>query len=339
MSFFAADFETQENMAPRRTIAAFVLACCWAAAAYAQIKIGAEYDHDTPIVAECGQPPLLGGEAEYRWLIDGAEAGLIPVDSGKSVHIWRAAGEHTLTLDVTYTISIVQPDPSAPDDRTKDKPVKLTLPAYHYAATFRVLPDGGPAPTPQSLAELAGADAKDIGAVLAALAAQVSTDSSLTVAQAQAAATSLLARWPGNKAVPVIEKRLAVDTLPAFLAALDGVVKELGGPGPAPTPAPIPVAGLHVLIVEETGDRSRVSPGQLSVLQTTQIAAAVKAAGGQFRQYDEDQPLADPVWQAALSRPRAAVPWIVVSNGEKGGTEQPLPASIEETLALIRRYE
>lgn len=327
-------------MAPRRTIAAFVLACCWAAAACAQIKIGAEYDHDTPIVAECGQPPLLGGEAEYRWLIDGDEAGLIPVDNGESVHIWRAAGEHTLTLDVTYTISIVQPDPSAPDDRTKDKPVKLTLPAYHYAAVFRVLPDGGPAPTPQSLAELAGADAKDIGAVLAALAAQVSADPSLTVAQAQAAATSLLSRWPSNKAVPVIAKRLAVDTLPKFVAALEAAAKELGTePGPAPQPAPIPVAGLHVLIVEETDDRGRIPVGQLAALQSTAIRREVQEKGGQFRQFDDDPTIADPLWAAVRDRPRASLPWIIVSNGAKGGTEQPLPASVEETLALIRRYE
>lgn len=322
-----------------RRLLSIAVVLVWCGVCRAQIQLAAEYEHGSPIVAKCVQPPLLGGEAEYRWQVDGGDEGLIAVGDGATAHIWRPTGKHELTLEVAYTISIVQPDPAAPDDRTRDKPVKLTLPPYRYAAAFTVLPDEGPAPTPQSLAVLAGADAKDMAAVLAALSAQVAADQSLTVAQAQAAATSLLARWPGNKAVPVIEKRLAVDTLPAFLAALDGVVKELGGPGPAPTPAPIPVAGLHVLIVEETGDRSRVSPGQLSVLQTTQIAAAVKAAGGQFRQYDEDQPLADPVWQAALSRPRAAVPWIVVSNGEKGGTEQPLPASIEETLALIRRYE
>lgn len=262
-------------MHPRRTIAAFVLACCWAAAACAQIKIGAEYDHDTPIVAECGQPPLLGGEAEYRWLIDGDEAGLIPVDNGESVHIWRAAGEHTLTLDVTYTISIVQPDPSAPDDRTKDKPVKLTLPAYHYAAVFRVLPDGGPAPTPQSLAELAGADAKDIGAVLAALAAQVSADPSLTVAQAQAAATSLLSRWPSNKAVPVIAKRLAVDTLPKFVAALEAAAKELGTePGP-----PVIEGKRLVVIVRESASDTPQQAGAYTALRTGAAAAYMKSKG------------------------------------------------------------
>lgn len=101
------------------------------------------------------------------------------------------------------------------------------------------------------------------------------------------------------------------------------------------TPAPIDVPGLHVLIVEETDDRSTIDKGQLAVLQTTQVKQEVAAAGGQFRQYDDDNaPAAEP-WKTAMSRPRQSTPWLIVSNPGKGGFEGPLPASIDESLKII----
>jgi cell division septation protein DedD len=110
-------------------------------------------------------------------------------------------------------------------------------------------------------------------------------------------------------------------------------------PEPQPQPAPIPAAGLHVLILEETDDRGRIDKGQLGVLQTVNVAAYVRGKQGQFRQYDAGVKIGDPLWESARNRPRASLPWIIVSNGAKGGYEGPLPKSIDEALALIRRFE
>jgi hypothetical protein len=110
------------------------------------------------------------------------------------------------------------------------------------------------------------------------------------------------------------------------------------GPDPEPSPAPIPAAGLHVLIVEETDDRGRIPIGQLAALQSTQVRGYVQGKGGQFRQYDDDPPIADPLWNAARSRPRQSLPWLIVSNGERGGFEGPLPQSVEETLQTIKKF-
>ncbi len=43
------------------------------------------------------------------------------------------------------------------------------------------------------------------------------------------------------------------------------------------------------------------------------------------------------LWQDALKRKRGALPWLVISNG-KSGFEGPLPATVDETLTLLKKY-
>jgi hypothetical protein len=59
-----------------------------------------------------------------------------------------------------------------------------------------------------------------------------------------------------------------------------------------------------------------------------------------FRFFDPDVQFAQELshWQTVMKRARDDLPWIVVSNG-KTGTEQKLPETVEDTLALIKRYE
>lgn len=106
------------------------------------------------------------------------------------------------------------------------------------------------------------------------------------------------------------------------------------------TPAPIDVPGLHVLIVEEKSERAAVPAGQQSVLKSSLISQhVINEKKAQFRQYDDDPSIADEPWKSAMARPRTSLPWIIVSNPGKGGFEGPLPGSIDETLALIGRFE
>ncbi len=267
----------------------------------------------TPIVAKIEGLP---DGARVAWKTS-TGAGVVNVGKGRA-HLW-ASGSHTVSAVVAMA------DPNAE--------------LIWLDAPFAVDGAPQPPPAPKTLAELAGADAAAIAGQLAALGRV------LQPADAKffpAALASSLAPWEKNAAHGPILKRLGSLTEHAAIQAEIGrVVAELGG-GPAPvppSPAPIPAAGLHVLIVEETDDRGRIPAGQLASLTTTKIQAAVEAAGGQFRQYDDDPAISDPLWSAARARPRTALPWIIVSHGAKGGVEQPLPASIDDTLALIRRFE
>lgn len=109
-------------------------------------------------------------------------------------------------------------------------------------------------------------------------------------------------------------------------------------PGVVVTPAPIDVPGLHVLIVEESGDRNTVDKGQLSVLQTTLVKQEVVASGGEYRMYDANEPPVEEPWRTAMERPRTSLPWLIVSNPGKGGFEGPVPAgdgAIDATLKII----
>lgn len=121
-------------------------------------------------------------------------------------------------------------------------------------------------------------------------------------------------------------------------------------PGPTPGPAPIAGAGLKVLIVYEQSDFAKLPPAQMAVFGAQELRSylAAKCPAGpdgrtaEARFYDQNVDLANEskTWQDAMKRPRASLPWIVVSNGTKGtGFEGPLPATVADTLALLRKYE
>ncbi len=124
-------------------------------------------------------------------------------------------------------------------------------------------------------------------------------------------------------------------------------------PGPTPTPpgptppAPIPGDGLRVLFVTETADVSKLPRSQINVLTATSIreylnAKCAKDETGKpaYRIWDKDVPLsaAPPSWQAAMKRPRTSYPWLIISNPAKGSYEGPLPATVNETLDLIKKH-
>jgi hypothetical protein len=214
--------------------------------------------------------------------------------------------------------------------------------SHTFTISGAIPPDPGPDPPipVKTLAQLAGDKAAPLGqmyaVLLESLGKDITTVEQFPIFEREALAANGLT---GHGATAEIARRLSPPKkIEDLRAALTLVIAELGKPPtPPPGPAPIPVAGLHVLIVEETDDRGRIPQGQLAVLQTTQIQELVKSKNGQFRQYDDDPEITDPIWKAARNRPRTALPWIIVSNGSSG-VEQPLPATIEETLALIGRF-
>lgn len=114
-----------------------------------------------------------------------------------------------------------------------------------------------------------------------------------------------------------------------------------------PTPPPIPQEGLRVLILYESAELSKLPAPQQLVLASQSVrdylnGKCVVGADGKTREWrmwdkDVDASAESKVWQEALARPRKGVPWIIVSNG-KDGFEGPLPASVDETLALLKKY-
>jgi hypothetical protein len=122
-------------------------------------------------------------------------------------------------------------------------------------------------------------------------------------------------------------------------------------PEPPPSPSPVADAGLRVLIVHETDAFGDLPAGQREIIGSNAPGSVreyldthcIKVNGEPERRIlDKDQPdgLAreSTIWQAVWKRPRASIPWIVVSNG-KEGFEGPLPLTPADCLALIKKYE
>lgn len=119
-------------------------------------------------------------------------------------------------------------------------------------------------------------------------------------------------------------------------------------PGPTPTPPPIPGDGLRVLIRYESGELQKVPATMTGVLYSMRLRTyldSVCAMGPdgktrEWRIFDKDVDVSgeSPTWQAAMKRPQQTNWWITISNG-KTGFEGALPTNVDDTIALIKRYE
>jgi hypothetical protein len=113
-------------------------------------------------------------------------------------------------------------------------------------------------------------------------------------------------------------------------------------PGPTPPgPAPIPVAGLRVLIIEETADRGTLPASQAMIFESSKVLGWLRGnANNNWRVWDKDiDPAAAPVeFRDALKIQRTSLPWIVISNGTTGFSG-PLPKTVDETVALLEKYK
>lgn len=123
-------------------------------------------------------------------------------------------------------------------------------------------------------------------------------------------------------------------------------------PGPVPpTPGPAPIAGdgLRVLIVYETQEIGKLTPGQFQTvfgepMRTMLDSKCVVGPDNKTREwriYDKDISTTNVPknWQDAMKRDRKSVPWLIVSNPQKGGGfEGPLPERVEDTIALLNKF-
>lgn len=116
---------------------------------------------------------------------------------------------------------------------------------------------------------------------------------------------------------------------------------------PDPGPAPIPVEGFRVLIVIETADAAKLPSGQLAILTSAEVrtylnSKCVLGPDNKTREYRIwDQHISiegeSQLWKNAMARKRDSLPWIIISTG-KSGFEGPLPKTIPETIALLKKY-
>lgn len=114
-----------------------------------------------------------------------------------------------------------------------------------------------------------------------------------------------------------------------------------------PSVAPIQEPGFRVLMVYESADLSQLSESQKSVLYSTKIreylnAKCSKGVDGKTSDYriiDQDTDVSGDSdwWQEVMKRERKSLPWLVISNG-KTGFEGPLPKSVDEALAVLKKY-
>jgi hypothetical protein len=115
-------------------------------------------------------------------------------------------------------------------------------------------------------------------------------------------------------------------------------------PGPGP---PIPGNGLRLLAIYDPATLGKLTPAQLDVLNSETVRgwlrshAAVgpdgKTVESRFLPSNEDMTNESKLWQDAFKRPRASLPWLIISNG-KTGYEGPLPATVNDMMTLMQKY-
>lgn len=117
-------------------------------------------------------------------------------------------------------------------------------------------------------------------------------------------------------------------------------------PGPKP-PAPIPGPGFRALIVYPAEGLTQMPAAQQLIIfgQETRNYLTARTPLGpdgrtrEWRMYPDGVDTAgeSQLWRDAMARPRASVPWVVLSNGATG-YEGPLPATPAAFLDLAKKY-
>lgn len=118
-------------------------------------------------------------------------------------------------------------------------------------------------------------------------------------------------------------------------------------PGPGPDPGPGPSGKLWTLIVEETADRSKLPPAQVSALTSGEVRDYLNAhsdregAAPTWRIFDKDQDVTNESkdWQDEFAVLRAEpTPSISIKSGRRWTKPQPLPKDTDSLLKLLKKY-
>ncbi len=130
--------------------------------------------------------------------------------------------------------------------------------------------------------------------------------------------------------------------VPQYVVVTVGKPSPPDPPNPPDPPSPLP-NGFRVLIVYESAEK--LSSGHAAVIGSKDVrqylyAKCLKVNGTpEYRIFDKDTPVGheSDVWQAAMKLPRQSLPWLIVGNG-KDGYQGPLPATVAETMALLKKF-
>lgn len=112
-------------------------------------------------------------------------------------------------------------------------------------------------------------------------------------------------------------------------------------------PPPITAAGNRMLIVYESDKIKAMPPAQAAILTSVPLRTYLakhcavgvdgKTPEARFQDQDTEFTTEGQVWRDAMKLPRDSVPWIYCSNGVTGYSG-PLPNTVDETIALCRKY-
>lgn len=136
------------------------------------------------------------------------------------------------------------------------------------------------------------------------------------------------------------------DGIPEWLKPKPHPVVPVDPPKPPAPPAPIVGDGLHVLIVYESADLQKLPVSQVSALKSQTVrdyldGRCAKEGNGRaaWRVWDKDTNTAEDLktWQDAMKRPRASLPWVIISDG-RTGYEGPFPSTTDATLELLKKW-
>lgn len=114
-------------------------------------------------------------------------------------------------------------------------------------------------------------------------------------------------------------------------------------PNPDDPKPPMPGQGFRVLIVLESRDLSTLPSSQVAALTAREVREYLNAKcikeGNQpaWRMWDKDTDISreDEHWKEAMKRKRDSLPWLLVSDGQKG-YEGPMPKTTAELLAKLK---
>lgn len=117
-------------------------------------------------------------------------------------------------------------------------------------------------------------------------------------------------------------------------------------PDPKPPVPPGPVTGLRVLFITETADESKYPGGKIAAMYSAKVKeyldAKCKGGATGWRRFDKDQDvskLPEPwpkIWEA-IKPQIGTLPQVAIIT-DQSGEIFPVPASVDEMLALLKKY-
>lgn len=99
------------------------------------------------------------------------------------------------------------------------------------------------------------------------------------------------------------------------------------------------------MIVEDIGKRPTLPLSQRMIFSDPSVReyldshCAKEDGAPAYRILDSEADMsnASTQWQDAMKRARTSLPWLIISTG-KTGAEGPLPATVEDTLAVLKKW-